>query len=952
VAHAENDSTFTSPDYWSIWVRIPHSLHRLGALLTFTVAYFVAGRLGLRFAFEAPSASPVAPATGVAMAALLVLGLDLWPGVWLGALLVNATTGATLGTAAGIALGDTLEAVVAAGLVRRFGGGPDPFERPRDVLTFAAVAVGVATPLAAAVGSASLGLAGRVPAPQLGHVFVTWWVGDLAGALVVTPLLVLWARSPRVEWNAKRSLEALAILVAVVVTGGAVFDGWLPLWRRGETFAYLAAPVPLWAALRFGPRETATAVAALAVTALHGTLAGLGPFREFAPLTSLLLLQAFMATVSVTGLLLASAIAQQRRSEAEARRLNAELVMRVDADARELRAASVELSGSSERYRTLMDSAPDALLVADADGRILLANARAEETFGYGREELVGRALAEIIPQGLHARRRDGSEFPVDVRLSTVKLPTGRGVCAAVRDVSEQRRAEQALRESQAALEQAQRVAHVGSWQSGLAQDAPLEWSKETFRIFGVDPVSFGARVEDFFARVHPEDVSAVREAAGAAVARGTSYSIDHRILRPNGAVRWVHEQAEVVKDAEGRPLRLVGTVQDITDRRQLQEQLLQAQKIEAVGRLAGGVAHDFNNLLGVILGFSELARKDLPAEHRAHQRVEQIQKAAERAATLTRQLLAFSRKQLLQPRVVDLNTIAREMERMLRRLIGEDIELVTSFAPDLWPVRADPAQVEQVILNLAVNARDAMPAGGTLTIRTCEADLDPAFAGAHPGASPGPHAVLSVSDTGYGMDAATLSHVFEPFFTTKPAGHGTGLGLAMIYGIVKQSGGYISAESRPGQGTTFTVYLPRAEAQGADPVPPPEPAALPRGTETVLLVEDEASLRGVMCETLRGAGYRVLESGTAEDALAAAAAHDGAIHLLLTDVVMPGASGEALEAQLRPARPGIRVVFMSGYTDDAISRHGVLEPGRHFLQKPFAADVLLREVRRALDAP
>ena len=255
--------------------------------------------------------------------------------------------------------------------------------------------------------------------------------------------------------------------------------------------------------------------------------------------------------------------------------------------------------------------------------------------------------------------------------------------------------------------------------------------------------------------------------------------------------------------------------------------------------------------------------------------------------------------------------------------------------------MRADPAQIEQVILNLAVNARDAMPAGGTLTIRTSHADLDPAFVSGHPGSSPGPHAVLTVGDTGHGMDAATLSHVFEPFFTTKPAGRGTGLGLAMI-----------SAESGPGQGTTFTVYLPRAEAQRADPAPPPEPASLPRGTETVLLVEDEASLRGVIRETLQGAGYRVLESGSAEEALKAAAAHAGEIHLLLTDVVMPGASGERLDAELRAARPKVRVIFMSGYTDDAISRHGVLEPGRHFLQKPFAADVLVREVRRALDAP
>jgi signal transduction histidine kinase/integral membrane sensor domain MASE1 len=800
------------------------------------IVYFVAGKLGLAFAFENPSVSPFWPPTGVAIAALLVLGLRLWPAVMLGAFLVNVTTAGNALTAAAIAAGNTLEGVLTATLMARLASAPKALEQPRDVLTFAAVVTALATPVSAVVGVTALTLSGLLDWAAFGGVWLTWWVGDLAGGLIVAPLLILWLQSPRIEWSRNRALEAVLILAAVVATGGLVFGGWLPLSRRGETFAYLAAPVPLWAALRFGPRETATAVAALAMTALHGTLRGVGPFAHFPPLASLLLLQAFMAMVSVTGLLLAAAIAQQRRSEAEAHRLNAELAARADADARELKAASVLLSGSSERYRTLMDSAPDALLVADADGRILLANARAEDAFGYEREELIGRALESLIPEGLFARRRDGSEFPVDVRLSTVKLATGRGVCAAVRDVSEQRKAEQALRESQAALELAQR-------------------------------------------------------------------------------------------------------------------ELAQSQKIEAVGRLAGGIAHDFNNLLGVILGFGELARKDLPPDHRARQRVDQIQKAAERAATLTRQLLAFSRKQVLQPRVVDLNTIARDMERMLHRVIGEHIRLVTAFEPDLWPVRADPTQIEQVLMNLAVNARDAMPAGGTLTIQTARAELGEAFVRGHPGSSLGPHAVLTVSDTGHGMDAGTLSHVFEPFFTTKPAGQGTGLGLAMIYGIVKQSGGYISARSEVEKGTTFTVYLPRTEAEKVDRAPLVEPASPPRGTETILLVEDEASLRGVMREQLQSAGYRVLEGGSAEEALAAAGREGAPIHLLLTDVVMPGASGEKLESRLRATRPEIRVLYMSGYTDEAISHHGVLEPGRHFLQKPFAADILLRAVRRALDA-
>jgi PAS domain S-box-containing protein len=401
----------------------------------------------------------------------------------------------------------------------------------------------------------------------------------------------------------------------------------------------------------------------------------------------------------------------------------------------------------------------------------------------------------------------------------------------------------------------------------------------------------------------------------------------------------------------QGRPARLA-LLTDVTDKKLLEAQLLQSQKMESVGRLAGGVAHDFNNLLSVITGYGELLQRDVGPQHPAIARVEAIRKAADRATALTRQLLAFSRKQVLEPRVLDLNAIVSDIENMLRRLIGEDIQLVTVLGQTLGRVKADPGQVEQVIVNMAVNARDAMPTGGKLIIETGNVELDEAYARARPDMRPGQHVMLAVSDTGTGMDADTLSHIFEPFFTTKEEGKGTGLGLATVYGIVRQSGGHVTVYSEPGQGTTFKVYLPRSgeEKEEAPAVEQAVKASL-AGRETILLVEDEDALRLMIREILSSAGYQVIEGPSPEETLAAARSFPGPIHLLLTDVVLPRMSGRQVAGSLRPSRPEARVLFMSGYTDDAISHHGILERGVHFLQKPFTTDALLRKVRAVLDA-
>jgi signal transduction histidine kinase/ActR/RegA family two-component response regulator len=386
---------------------------------------------------------------------------------------------------------------------------------------------------------------------------------------------------------------------------------------------------------------------------------------------------------------------------------------------------------------------------------------------------------------------------------------------------------------------------------------------------------------------------------------------------------------------------------EDITERRMLERQLLQSQKMEAIGRLAGGIAHDFNNLLGVILGHSDILEQHAAANERLRKSVEATRNAAERAAALTKQLLGFSRKQIVEPRVMDLNSSVMEIEKMLHRVIGEDIELVIRLEPNLGYVKADPGQLSQILMNLTINSRDAMPGGGKLVVETANLELDETYARQHLGARPGRFVMLVVSDTGTGMDSETLSHIFEPFFTTKEIGKGTGLGLSMVYGIVKQSNGYIMPYSEPGQGTTFKIYLPRTE----EPLPiQQKEKEIAGGTETILVVEDEAALRELTCALLEDSGYTVIESSSAEDALQTGKDLQRRIDLLLTDVVMPRLDGRELASRMIALRPDLKVLYMSGYTDEVIVHRGVLAQGTLLVQKPFTKSALLKKVREALD--
>jgi PAS domain S-box-containing protein len=565
-------------------------------------------------------------------------------------------------------------------------------------------------------------------------------------------------------------------------------------------------------------------------------------------------------------------------------------------------------------------------------------------------------AAAAVAAQGQVAhsyrfRHRDGSWRWVRDELCLVLDAEGRPseVVGSFSDVTSQREAEEALRRSEeryrAILERTTDALLI------VDADARIGWaSPSTRRVYGFDPEELiGTSSLDL---VHPDDRQRLGDTPEGVRARRIGPDVvrrdEVRVRHRDGTWRLVQvDTRNLLQDPAVQGV--VVAVRDVTEQRQLEEQYFQSQKLESVGRLAGGIAHDFNNLLIGILGYAELLEEDMRAGHPSLEDLGEIRKAGERARDLTAQLLAVARRQVSEPRVVEPNGVVRDSEKLLRRVLGEDIDLSVQLQPGLWKVKVDPTSLVQVVLNLVVNARDAMPRGGKLTIETANAELDEQYARGHQGVTPGPHVLLAISDSGQGMSPEVQAHAFEPFFTTKAPGTGTGLGLATAYGIVKQAGGHIWLYSEPGRGTTFKIYLPRtSEAEASEPARPR--VAARRGSEAILVVEDEPSVRELVVRALAEAGYQVLQARDGREALALAARHDAPIDLLLTDVVMPGMSGKQVADALAAARPGVRVLYTSGYTQNTIVHHGVLDPEVRFLAKPFTPSVLLERVGALLD--
>jgi PAS domain S-box-containing protein len=653
----------------------------------------------------------------------------------------------------------------------------------------------------------------------------------------------------------------------------------------------------------------------------------------------------------------------------------------IERDITERKRAEEALRQSEERYRNILESMQEAYYENDLAGHFIFVNDALCKHLGYSKEELIGKvsrqfqdeanakktyqAFNEIYRTGepvkaLEAEyiRKDGTKGTYEVSASLIRDAQGKPIAfrGVSRDITERKQAEEALRKSEERYRTVLENIQDGYFENDLAGNFTfvndvigkhLGYTKE--ELIGLNYRQY----------TDEENRKKLLQQYGELYRTGVPIKILEvgYLAKDEGKV--ISEiSTSLIRDSDGKPIGFRGISRDITERKQaeeekrsLQEQLRQSQKMEAIGQLAGGVAHDFNNLLTVIKGYSQLSLLDLKEDNPLLGNIQEIEKATQRATDLTRQLLAFSRRQILDLKVLDLNVLLKDLDKMLRRIIGEDIELVTLLSKDLGKVKIDPSQIEQVIFNLAVNARDAMPSGGKLAIETANVELDEEYAHTHVNVAPGRYVRLSVSDTGVGMTQEVKERVFEPFFTTKEKGKGTGLGLSMVYGIVKQSNGNIELYSEPGRGTTFRIYLPRTEEEADTLHEREETDFFPKGSETVLLVEDDELVRDLANRLLTQQGYRVLKAANGQEALLVAREHVGeTIHLLLADIVMPQMGGKELADWLKISRPNVKVLYTSGYADNAIVHHGVLDPGTHFLQKPFSLKTLSRKVREVLD--
>jgi PAS domain S-box-containing protein len=614
-----------------------------------------------------------------------------------------------------------------------------------------------------------------------------------------------------------------------------------------------------------------------------------------------------------------------------------------------------------ELLATIVDSSEDAILGATLDGITVSWNPGARRLYGYTAAEMIGQPVSRIVPpeqpdevpdilaqlrRGGHLSHyetvrvaKDGRRIDVSLTISPIVDANGVvvGKSSIARDITDRKRAEMAQRDTTDRLRALLSSAPVAIW--ALDAEGIITLSEGMLlRQLGVKPGELVGRSQFDLYRDSPE-INRVTRRALAGEHINTTMTVAGAILDT-----WYSP----LSDADGRCVGTIGVALDVTERHRLEDQVRQSQRMEAVGQLAGGIAHDFNNLLTAILGFAEMTLAELPEGHMRHD-VQQIVHAGNSAASLTHQLLAFSRKQILAPRVLDMNTLLDDMQSLLRRLIGEDISLVTTLSDDPSEIHADRAQIEQVIINLAVNARDAIASNGTLALTVENVEVDDGFVAAHRGAMTGPHVCLTVSDTGSGMAPEVIAHLFEPFFTTKPMGKGTGLGLATVHGIVQQSGGYIWVKTAPGEGTSFMIHFPRVSPQVGAMADRAAGARDVSGTETILVVEDQREVRDVVRLALQRHGYHVLEAVDGHAALAMLHAGAGPIDLVLTDVVMPNMSARELVDKISEHDGSIRMLYTSGHTDDAIARHGVLNPGIAFIQKPFTPEQLLTRVRDVL---
>jgi two-component system, cell cycle sensor histidine kinase and response regulator CckA len=916
-------------------------------VLAVAMAYIVASLLRLVFPFTEHGASWVWLPSGIALASLLLLGRDRWPGVLIGAFVSSILSDKQWTPAIVAGCYAPGEALLAYAIATRGGGFECDLSSVRSVLRLFLAAV-VASAFTALIGAWNVGMLTPVPDPDYARAWLTFFVGDALGMLAVAPPLLVWG-STRVRFQRNwQRIEFAGLLVVAFVIGTLVFAQ--PAWPPNVVLpvAYATFPIMVWSAFRFGQPGVTAVIVVLGTLTLAGSARGFGPFAHTTNRGEALMLAAFLNVIAITAIILAALVQERARAQAGHRSAEA-------------------------RFRSFMRFTPAVAFMKSVDGRYVYGNEAWAAQFGKPLEDVIGKTDLELWPPdtaaGFQASDRQVLETaqPFEATVSglavdgmlhwwtTLKFVVeqpgaggGRLVGGISIDVTARLRAEYALRASEDRYRSVVELA--GSVIVILDEDNRI--------------VEFNRAAEAFYGL--PRNAAIGKEFLQQCVPAGEREQVRGDLARARGGEAIRDRETQVVTDGANHSflwnasqlveanqhspgILVIG--QDISELRRLETQLLLSQRMEGIGRLAGGIAHDFNNLLTAILGHAEMARTDVAPGDPALVNIAEITRAAQRAADLTRQLLAFARRQIIEPRIVDLNGLVLNVDKMLQRLLGEDVELVTVADPKLWHVRIDPGQFEQVLVNLAVNARDAMPEGGRLLIETGNVELDGDFARQHATVQPGPHVLLAVTDTGSGMDPDVLAHIFEPFFTTKEVGKGTGLGLATCYGIVKQNRGSIWVYSELGRGTTFKIYLPRTDAAvESREAPEPSQADALQSNETVLLVEDEPVVRTLAADALRRHGFQVLTASTGTEALELADQTLRPFDVLVTDVVMPQMGGQQLAEHLRAQTPALKVLFISGYTDSVLTRDGVLKPGMTLLQKPFTPGQLVQRVRDLID--